>query len=213
MFERKDLIDDFIAKVTSVDFEDYGSFKITQISGNDDEIALDCLITIDDDGDFPKSWIVKASGVRKNAVSLGWVDNVSFHTDHVLLKEFSDPVLRLGFRGVPENPLAVLGSLYKSHVEYSNSWIDFSAFFHDREVTSLLKSGFGVLAEGPKSFVDIYDGVLRSYGIETKISGTRDPVEWSGSEFKEYPKLKVLVFDHRFVVAEHVSATFSQISD
>lgn len=195
----------FFNKIVATDFEDedYGTFRITRLEGDEREFSLDCLVSIDDDPDFHQSWQIGFQGVRRSTVVLGYVDHVEVSDNHILLKEYSESEFRLGFRGIADNPALVVGELYRAHFEIAENWIPFNSYLNQEvEVTRLIEEGFGTLAVGPHTFISLYDTILQGNGISTSVTNESTPKEWDGSMFNEFPKLTAFILDDRYVIAE-----------
>lgn len=203
---RKTDFDEFVETVRSVNFEEYGTFRITQIEGKPEKFSIQCEIVIDEEPGFQRLWSITVSGAKKTSLRLGYFDNISFDENHILLAEFSQPIFRLGFRGKPNDSFSVVGRLYNSHRKIAADWIPFSAYFMGREITTLIDAGFGTLAEGPAQFIHVYNQVLQDCEIQTSITGERDPTEWNGMSFEPFAKLSVLTLDDSFIAAERFDA-------
>jgi hypothetical protein len=197
---------EFFDKIVATDFEDedYGSFRITRLEGGQSQFSLDCLVAIDDEPDFHQSWRVEFQGVRRSTLFLGSIAHILVRDDHILLKEYFESEFRLGFRGKADKPALVVGELYRAHFEIAENWIPFNSYLNDLEVTRLIEEGFGTLAVGPKTFINLYDSILQRNGISTSVTDESTPKEWDGNVFKEFPKLTAFLFDDRCVVAEAV---------
>jgi len=202
MFWKNQSITEFIDKVRSVDFEDYGTFEVTKLEGDARNCSIGCSIKIDDDPGFHEKWVLSCVGVRKSEPSLGHIDNVDVKDTHVLLAEYREPKVRLGFRGTVPDPYSVVGALYKAHQDLADDWIPLSAFLMNREIVDLVRGGFGILAEGPAPFIGTYERVLGMFGFATSTTGQTVPKEWNESGYEEYPNLRVLLMGQSFVVAE-----------
>lgn len=202
MLRRPETFPELLERLGEWDFDDYGTFLITKIEGNGDDFEIMCQIVIDGENRLEGAWSIVCNGVRKSSVRLGYFGRVFLDTNHVLLAEFSEPTLRLGFRGKVIDTTSAIGELYNNHIEIAENWIPLSAYLMGRKMYDLIEGGFGTLAEGPSSFIEIYDRVLRAHGVETTITGEIPPTEWNGKNFHQFPKLSVLILDDCYVVAE-----------
>ena len=195
----------FFDAVRSVDFEDYGQFSIDRIEGSG-SVSLLCSVSIDEEEGFHNTWSIRCLGVRRSLLRTGSFIDISLESEHILLREYREQNCRLGFRGTVSDPDHVVGALYEKHIEIAEDWIPVSAYLMDRKLGELVRGGFGVFAEGPESFILAYQETLERCGIETVVNGRRPNTEWNGSQFLDFPTLKVLSLDDCYLVAEDFQA-------
>lgn len=118
----------------------------------------------------------------------------------------SDGETQLAFHGRPRDPVAVVGALWAAHREVVGTWIPFgqhlNVFDANAPVTSLLETGGGVLAAGPRALLQAYADVLQSHGLETRFLGTYR----LGLGEPERPDVAVLLFGMSYVIGAGFSA-------
>ncbi len=206
---KDEATNEFLNRVIETDFEDgdYGTFRITHLVGDERAFSLVCSVTIDDEPDFHQRWRLEFEGVRRSTIALGYVDSIGVSDDHVLLNEYSESELRLGFRGKIDRPALLVGELYRAHFAITYDWIPFSSYLNQEvEIAQLIEEGFGTLAVGPKTFIDLYNTILKANGISTSVTDESTPKEWDGSVFSDFPRLTAFIFDDRYVIAETATA-------
>jgi hypothetical protein len=75
------------------------------------------------------------------------------------------------------------------------------------KLESLISDGYGLLAEAPEPFADVYVQVLKDCGFNASITGSYVTSYWDGAEHvKKIVPLRVMIFGNGFVVAELISA-------
>jgi hypothetical protein len=117
----------------------------------------------------------------------------SLQTKHPLLDYYLEARDTLSFHGTAQDPDRLLRSLEELSVRQSDGWRPLSTYFNPQiNSLDLLKSGSGVLLEGPRSLLSKAKDLLASYGIEASIL-ERKPVA---------PSAQVLLLPPNFMIAE-----------
>lgn len=192
-----------------IDFEDYGSLRLTTVESYGDSLRLSLHITGDEHPDRHPSWQVLCSLVKEQSLSLGDHYDLQFFDDHVLLWPHLSRRTSTSFYGKAENPLAVVGALYQRHKELVGEWLPFHRFLNSNiQLSELISGGFGMLAEGPEPLVLAYEDVMRAHGFAASHLDPAKPVYGGGTELLgPNAGAFVLVLDDSYVVAEHFAAS------
>ena len=202
------MLEELLAITNLVDFENYGSLRLTGIEWSEDALILSLNVVADEYPEVHPNWQVVCSNVREDSLSLGYSYELQLFNDHVLLWPHSMRTSATSFYGKSENPSAVAGALYERHWELAGKWIPFHRFLNSGvRLTELIAGGFGTLAEGPETLILAYEEVLQQHGFSTSHSDPRNPVYWAGEGWlPEKAVLSALVLDESYVVAEHFVA-------
>ena len=104
--------------LSSTDFEDYGTLFLKNAEWFDEtkELKLQLKVKIDEEPKFPFNWEMICVGVKTHKLTLGYVYNFDFDTNHVLSWEYFKPCCSLSFTGKTDNAKAVVGALYNAHI-------------------------------------------------------------------------------------------------
>jgi hypothetical protein len=192
-----------------IDFEDYGTLRLTGADADGDTLRLSLHITGDEYPNIHQTWQVLCSNVREDSLSLGDHHDFQLFDDHVLLWPHLSHRTSTSFYGKTENPLAVVGALYQRHEELVGEWLPFHQFLNPEiSLPELISGGFGMLAEGPEPLILAYEDVMRSHGFTTSHLDPRKPVYWGGNGWldQKAPAF-VLILDDSYVVAEQFAAS------
>ena len=191
-----------------VDFEDFGSLRITNVQSDGDDLRLLLRITADEYPEIHKNWQVFCSAVREDSLSLGDHYDLQFFDDHVLLWPYLAPHTSTSFYGKVQDPLTVIGALYQRHRDLVGGWLPLHRFLNSNiALPELISGGFGMLAEGPEPLVLAYEDVMRTHGFTTSHLDPRKPVYWGGNGWLDQRPAFVLILDESYVVAEQFVAS------
>ena len=198
-----------LLNITRIDFEDYGSLRLTAVESDNDSLRLSLHITADEYPDIDENWQVLCSAVKEQSLSLGDHYGLEFFDDHVLLWPHTARRTLTSFYGKTDSPLAVVGALYQRHKELVGQWIPFHRFLNcSVELPELISGGFGMLAEGPEPLVLAYEDVMRAHGFSASHLDPTKPVYGGGKErFSQKTPAVVLILDDSYVVAEQFIAS------
>lgn len=72
----------------------------------------------------------------------------------------------MSFYGEAKDPFAVVGALYKRHLELAGSWIPFGRFMN-WNTFEMIRGRYGMLADGPMPLVEGKSGLRGVSGILT----------------------------------------------
>jgi hypothetical protein len=156
-----------------------------------------------------QAWEVECAGVLDHSLTLGNCWEFSLHDDHSLLWQHIHPECSVSFHGDCSNAEAIVGELYKRHIELVGQWIPFKRLLNGNPV-DMVRGGYGMFAEGPKPLMEAYASVFESAGIKAGVSEPRQ--RWSpGDLFTSADEIEVLVLgDRSYVVAQKFNATRSE---
>jgi hypothetical protein len=127
--------------------------------------------------------------------------NIDVTSDHPLLWTVAADSVAAYFNGAPADSIAAVGALYEAHHGAAGNWIPFSRFFNPLPLSKLLAAGNGKLAEGPAPLLEIYRGVLGTFGVDVQLKFPRRPSRWMGATWVEFGPQKVLLMDESYVIA------------
>lgn len=198
------MLEELLAITNLVDFEDYGSLRLTHVEWSEDALTLFLNVSADEYPNVHPRWQVVCSGVREDCLSLGYSYDLQLSNDHVLLWPHVARRTSTSFYGKSENPSAVAGALYERHWGLAGKWIAFHRFLNPGvRLTELIAGGFGMLAEGPEPLILAYEEVMQQHGFSTSHLDPSKPVYWGGEGWlEEKAALSALVLDESYVVAE-----------
>ena len=155
-----------------------------------------------------QAWRIICAAPRTSRLTGEWASDVRFETDHPLLAPFTQPHTQLAFHGCATNPAAVVGELWETHREVTGLWYPFEYFLNPGvALTELLGTSGGMLADGPRGFLDAYGDVLRRNSIDATFIGERPPAQWvDGAWQPERSDLAVLLAGESYVIGAEFSA-------
>lgn len=199
------MLNDLLSVTNSSDFDEYGTIDLVGL-----RIARNMILSLDirigGYADAPQSWEVECEGVLENQVSFGPCDGCDLYRDHVLLWPYIYPHSSVSFYGEAENHLAVVGALFKRHLELVENWIPFDRFLN-RNPVEMIRGRYGMLADGPLPLIESYAKVLDSFGLSAGISNPR-PAPYINDEFGRFAEVGVLIFqESSYLIATKFNAT------
>ncbi|HEY9404085.1 MAG TPA: hypothetical protein VIQ24_15610 [Pyrinomonadaceae bacterium] len=192
--------EDFFDIIKSIDFEDYGSFRLLRAAWSEENLTLWLEVADDYRPDLNPHWKVVCTGVREESLSLGAHDDISLSRDHVLLWPHAARQTSTSFYGKGKDAHAVVGALYQRHQELAGEWLPLHRFLNPNisNLTKLIAGGFGMLAEGPEPLILAYEEVMQQYGFLTSHLEPRPSLQRAA--------LSVLMLDDSYIVAERFKA-------
>ena len=119
--------------------------------------------------------------------------------------------MSLNFVGRPASPSALVGELWEAHQEVTQGWFAFDAFLNaGLKTTDLLASGNGILATGPRPFLDRYAAVLKRHGLRVASVGEGEPRQWRDGAWRpEKADLRALVLDDSYIIGRDLDGRAS----
>lgn len=198
-----------LATFQSLEFEEYGSVRLTAVSRLYNDFCLDMTV-------YPHErpeevWRVRCHAVRDMRIMNEWgLDGLNVVTSHPVLLPHIEPIAELYFSQPPRNVDELMGQLAQAHHAAVDEWFDFLHFFNrgpGGDLRDLLEGGHGKLADGPESTIARYAEVLRRAGVPCSSPPAREPGWWDGQAFVRRTKpLFAIILGRSYLVADSVSA-------
>jgi hypothetical protein len=199
------MLNDLINLTHSHEFEEYGTLELAAVRIEGNVMTLSLNLNSGADSDDYQSWEVECVGFLEHELSLGQCEGFDLEYDHILLWNYIYPRVSVSFYGEADNSLAVVGALYKRHIELVGNWIPFDRFMNGNTV-EMIRGRYGMLANGPLPLVESYSQVLESFEISTQLTEPK-PAYFTNDEFSGLAELEVLILKTGcFVVAPKFNA-------
>jgi hypothetical protein len=186
----------------SLEFEDSGNARIAAVAEESAALRIRLHVRFDA-ADVPEQmWEFVCGELRTYELRSTPISSVEFVAEHSLLIPYTTSSVSLNFVGRPASPSALVGELWEAHQEVTQGWIAFDAFLNaGLKTTDLLASGNGILATGPRPFLDRYAAVLTRHGLRVAWVGEGEPRQWrDGAWGPEKGDLRALVLDDSYII-------------
>ena len=203
---------ELLKRIAEVDEDEDLLVKVTETVWSGTSLQLRVEISVIDGLELG-TWAIRCERTLKymlgneGSFSLDLVDN------HPLLWEFKYPRGSAFFSGIPTDSNACVGVLYEVHAKAVDAWISFgSAFNKNSNISELLTTGNGLLAQGPVPLLSLYKEALLSHGVEVSIVNEHKPRFWDGSIWRalEGENVEALFLGVSYVIG--IGWTAEQIS-
>jgi hypothetical protein len=171
--------------------------KVIMVKNPADAFEIDILLKPRyGETDFiEEQWTITALKVRKATIDFELGSYLDIKDDHPVLWEYTDKSAELYISSGAENPEKVFHDLYHCHSELFEELVPFKNFLNNQLISSkILQSGRGLLARGPKKFIEKFASILASYHIKYSIYEHKAPTEVSS--------LSVLLINDSYIIAE-----------
>jgi hypothetical protein len=199
------MLNDLINLTSSYEFGEYGSSELATVRLEGSSLRLVLNLHSGGDSDAEQSWEVECIDVLEQQLSLGSCDGIDLQYDHVLLWPYIYPFAAVSFYGEAKDHLAVVGALYKRHLELTGDWIAFGRFMNGN-VVEMVSGRYGMLAEGPTPLIESYAKVLEGFDIGTKITEPK-PAYYTNDEVSGLAEVALLILSKGvYAVAPKFSA-------
>jgi hypothetical protein len=199
------MLNDLISLTHSERFEEYGTLDLAGVRVEGDVSTFSLNLNTGGDSDALQSWEVECVGLLEHQISLGECEGFDLQYDHVLLWPYIYPKASVSFYGEAKDHLAVVGALYKRHMELVGNWIRFSRFMNGNTI-EMVRGRYGMLAEGPMPLVESYAQVLEAFDISARITDPK-PAYYTNDEFSGLAEVALLIFNKgSYVVAPKFNA-------
>jgi len=154
-----------------------------------------------------QQWRIEILAQKAGKIHLEITDTIQLLDDHPLLWEFNDVCTSLYFHGDGEKLIQLFPELYRIHYDTFQNYLPFRKFLNDTlELQTLLRSGNGLLASGPKKYIEKFSECFISEGIEHSLVGEREPKFWNGNSYvSQRVPVKVLIIGNSYLIAENFS--------
>ena len=142
----------------SMEFEDSGAAWIAAVAEESNPPCVSGCTSASMRLTSPRQmWEFVCGELRTYELRSGPISSAEFVAEHSLLIPYTTSSVSLNFVGRPASPSALVGELWEAHQEVTQGWFAFDAFLNARlKTTDLLASGNGILATGPRPFLDRY---------------------------------------------------------
>lgn len=163
------------------------------------------------EGDSPalarfEDWVVECAALSAARVIFESADGLALTDEHPLLWPYREGVAELAFHGRAKDPAAVVAGMWARHLAVAGDWIPFgdylNLFDQAAPVFSLLETGGGILASGPRPLMEAYAEVLHAHGLDPSFVGATRV----GLRAGEAPDLAVLLFGESYVIGSGFTA-------
>jgi len=199
------MLNDLVSLTHSHEFEEYGTLDLAGVRVEGNVLTLSLNLTTGGDSDAYQSWEVECVGFLEQQLSLGQCEGFDLQYDHILLWLYIYPEASVSFYGKADDPLAVVGALYKRHLELVGNWIPFGRFMNGNTV-EMIRGRYGLLAKGPIPLVEPYRRVLEGFNISAQTTEPK-PAYYTNDEFSGLAEVAVLIFTKgSYVVAPKFNA-------
>ena len=192
---------EFEELVGSLEFEERGSLRLTSATWADPacELLLDLCVN---ESTSHQAWLVRCGAVRAYRLVSEWLDRAHLFGEHALLIPYTEPRVQLAFLRRPSNADAVVGQLWEAHRRLLGQWVPFDEYLNPgMSPSDLLASGGGCLADGPRSLMQAYAGVLDLHGVEPSFLAERPAVRWLDEAWQpELRDLQVFVMGESYPI-------------
>ena len=151
-----------------------------------------------------RNYIIRVLGVlEQRIVSLGvTVDDVRLESDHPLLWEYNTRPTALFFRGQPDDANDLTLDILQAHASTVGPWRRFPEYLNlQQPLTTLLKSGGGLLGQMPEPLAAKLVPVLEKHGLETHTQHGTPYVQAHDNPALLEQKLAVLFFGASYFIS------------
>ena len=199
------MLNELLRLTESDAYTENGMADLADVRMEGDVLTLSLNLNTGEDSNAYQFWEIECVGFLEHQLTLGQSDEFDLQYDHVLLWSYIYPEASVSFYGEATDHLAVVGALYKRHVELVGDWIHFTQFMN-RDPVEMIRGRYGMLAEGPMPLVESYAEVLEDFGISTKISEPK-AAYYTNDELSGLAEVAVLILKKgSFVVAPKFNA-------
>ena len=138
--------------------------------------SIQVQIKVSDNYSKAAVWQIRCEEVLEHNLKCLGASTIELTDDHPLLWKFRHDNASAYFNGTPSSALAVVGGLYEAHQREVGDWFSLQEFVNAGVLTSeLLRSGNGLLAQGPIPLLEIYKEVTERHGIQVEIQSPYPP--------------------------------------
>jgi hypothetical protein len=193
------VMDKLLEIIDTGEFEDTGIIRLIFVKEQGERLKLIFKVTPNVGEVHLQRWVVRCDNVIAHQIILGNAYDLALESDHVLLWEHQKPRVAISFfTESVDNPLSVVGQLYRTHMDLVGECIPFNRYFNMPEkLDELIAGRYGLLSEGPEPLMQAYEMVLKENGFQT----TNRIVVPNAHE-----GLSVLMFGDSYIVASGFDA-------
>jgi hypothetical protein len=158
--------DDLLPRISTIDYEDYGSLFVKAVECDDGNLLIYLDVTVDEDAELPRNIRIMCKSYVQSSLSPGSYVTLKTLHDHVLLWHYHQPHLVSTFHGKVSEPLSVVGALFERHMDLVEAWIPFTKYLNtEMDLSALIGGSFGMIADDPERLIQAYEDVLRRYEV------------------------------------------------
>ncbi|GAA3913161.1 hypothetical protein GO495_24785 [Chitinophaga oryziterrae] len=175
---------------------------------------LNITVRIEMDETREEKWRIYLIGYLSGHISTATSFYVDLKKDHPLLWDYNNIQASLYFNGQPDDFYRLYWDLHNIHTSLYGSYNTIDKYLNEvGQLDKLLKSGYGLLANGPKNLLVKFAECLEENGIKSSITNEREPVYWNGSRtVSALQNLSVLLIGESYIITnefkiEKISAT------
>lgn len=118
--------------------------------------------------DVVQKWEVVCNQVKDYRMTLDFIEDIEFTSNHPILLDYIEPTIELYFYGDSIDVNKVIGELLIEHQKVTDNWIEFQHYING-SIKWLFEQGQGLLAKGPESITNAYQKVLARNHIKTSV--------------------------------------------
>ncbi|TJY43837.1 hypothetical protein E5161_00015 [Cohnella pontilimi] len=191
------MINELLKTLDETPLEDDVFFRITEcVKRTDDELELSLDIVYQYQTDVIQTWKLTCKDVHDHKISFCYFESIEEYDEHILLWRYNQPDFELYFSSIPNDIEALIGKLYREHIDITKQWIPFGSLFNEK-VNWLLEQGNGLLATGPEQIINVYNRALQEQGVRSSI------IAKGQQQTNNY---KVLLLEDSFIIAKEFEA-------
>jgi len=189
------------------DFDDAdGWIRIVDADWFADDLKLNLSIKFNDESEA-ELWEIECTGVFEESLSSEGTGFLSLNSESPLLKPYIEKEVDLMFSENSLAPEHLLGLVCSCCIEIMGKPNYIKKFLNLKPtVQGIASSAYGLLGRFPESVAKMIVNSLKSQPIKVNALPGRKPRHWTGSEFVNFPPLKVLEIGESYVIGENFSA-------
>lgn len=166
-------------------------------------VDITIQISLIDEVDEQK-WKIYFIGYLAGCLSSSTSFCMDFTKDHPLLWDYNDLQASLYFTGLPDNFYKLYWDLHHVHTSLYGSYFKVEKHLNaEKEFEELMKSNYGLLANGPKRLLVEFAECLKRQGVKSSIINERKPTFWNGQRIvSELRNPSLLLIGESYIVTD-----------
>jgi hypothetical protein len=149
-----------------------------------------------------RSYIVRVLGATEHHLrNLGiTTQQVSFTTEHPVLYQYTARPVAVFFRGQARDVHELALDIAQAHAQTFEGWRHFPDYINvEQPLTTLLKSGGGLLGQMPQPLANRLEKVLQAHGLETNLMVGEAHAPDAKSPLKDQPLTALIIGESYFI--------------